>query len=146
MTDLNNFRYQHFVAVSENPGRRVPVVDKVLPSHEQEVYPTTSFNENSLEFEFQTGSNLYVDLRQTYVALKIKLVKGRGFDTYTRTEKRKEHEEETVFTETGDDDVELIDGDEGVPHITNVNNILQSIFSNAELYIKNHQIYNSNGL
>ena len=36
--------------------------------------------------------------------------------------------------------------DEGVPHITHVNNILHSIFSNAELYINNHQIYNSNGL
>ena len=27
---------------------------------------------------------------------------------------------------------------EGVPHISHVNNILQSIFSNAELYINNH--------
>ena len=33
-----------------------------------------------------------------------------------------------------------------MPHITHVNNILHSFSSNAELYIKNHQIYNSNGL
>ena len=33
-----------------------------------------------------------------------------------------------------------------MPHITHVNNILHSIFPNAELYINNHQIYNSNGL
>ena len=33
-----------------------------------------------------------------------------------------------------------------MPHITQVNNMLHSIFSNAELYINNHQIYNSNGL
>ena len=33
-----------------------------------------------------------------------------------------------------------------MPHITHVNNILHSTFSNAELYINNHQIYNSNGL
>ena len=33
-----------------------------------------------------------------------------------------------------------------MPHITHVNNILHSIFSNAELYINYHQIYNSNGL
>ena len=33
-----------------------------------------------------------------------------------------------------------------MPHITQVNDILHSIFSNAELYINNHQIYNSNGL
>ena len=87
-----------------------------------------------------------MDLRQTYLALKIKLVKGRGFDTNKTTEKKKEHKENTVFTETGDDDVEFIEKDKGVPHITHVNNILHSIFSNAELYINNHQIYNLNRL
>ena len=118
---------------------------KLWTSHEQEIYPTTSLDENSIEFEFQTDRNVYVDLRQTYLALKIKLVKGRGFDTYKTTEKKKEHKEDAVFTETGEDDVEYIEEDEGVPHITHVKNILHSIFSNAELYINNHQIYNSNG-
>ena len=33
-----------------------------------------------------------------------------------------------------------------MPHITHVNNILHSKFSNAEFYINNHQIYNSNEL
>ena len=33
-----------------------------------------------------------------------------------------------------------------MPHITHVNNILFSIYSNAELYINNHQNYISNGL
>ena len=47
---------------------KVPVVDHVLSSHKQEVYPTTSLDENSLEFEFQTDRNVYVDLRQTYLA------------------------------------------------------------------------------
>ena len=146
MTDLNNFRYQPFVTVSGNPGVKVPVVDDVWSSHEREIFPTTSLDENSIEFEFQTDRNVYVDLRQTYLALKIKLVKERGFDTYKTTEKEREHKEDAVFTETGDDDVEFIEEDEGVPHITHVNNILHSIFSNAELYINNHQIYNSNGL
>ena len=81
-----------------------------------------------------------------HLALKIKLGKGRCFDTYKTTEKKKDHKEDTVFIETGDDDVEFIEEDEGVPHITHVNNILHSIFTNAELYINNHQIYNSNGL
>ena len=85
-------------------------------------------------------------LRQSYLALKIKLVKGRGSDTYKTTEKKKEHKQDTVFTETGDDDVELIEEDDGVPHITHVSNILHSVFSKAELYLNNHQIYNSNGL
>ena len=146
MADLNNFRYQHFVAVSGIPGVKVPVVDNVLSSHEQEIYITISFDENSIEFEFQTDRNVYVHSRQMYIALKIKLVKGRGFDTYKTTEKKKEHKEDTVFTETSDDDVEFIEEGEGVPHITHVNNILHSVFSNAELYINKHQIYNSNGL
>ena len=98
MTDLNNFRYQTFVSVSGNLGGvKVPVVDDVLSSYEQQVYPTTSFDENSIEFEFQTDLNVEVDLRQTYLALKVKLVKGRGSDTYKTTEKEKEHKEDTLL-------------------------------------------------
>ena len=62
MTDQNNFRYQRFVAVSGNPGVEVPIVDDVLSSHEQEVYPTISLDESSFEFEFQTDRNVCVDL------------------------------------------------------------------------------------
>ena len=80
------------------------------------------------------------------VALKIKPVKRRGSDTHKTTEKKKEHKEDTVFTETGDDDVEFIEEGEGMPDITHVENILHSIFSNAELYTKNHHIYKLNGL
>ena len=79
---LVNFRYQPFVAVSGNLGGKVPVVDDVLSSHEQEIYPTTSLNENCKEFEFQTDRNYYVDLRQTYLAWKLKLVRARGYETY----------------------------------------------------------------
>ena len=59
-----NFQYQPFVAVSGNLGGKVPVVDHVLSPHEQENYSTTSFDENCIEFEFQTDRNYYVDLRQ----------------------------------------------------------------------------------
>ena len=61
-------------------------------------------------------------------------------------QEKKEHREDAVFTETGDDDVELIEEDKGVPLNSHVNNILHSIFSHAELYINSHQIYISNGL
>ena len=146
MTDLIFFRYHLLVAVSGNPDVKFAVVEDVLSSHEHGIYPTTSLDESSIEFEFQTDLNNYGYLRQTNLALKIKLVKGRDFDTYKTTEKKKEHKEDTVFTETGDDDVECIEEDQGVPHITHVNNILHSIFSNVELYINNHQVYTSNGL
>ena len=139
----NNFRYQPFVAVSGNLGGKVPIVDDVLSSHEQEIYPTTSLDENCIEFEFQTDRNYYVDLRQSFLALKLKFVKGRGYDTYESKEKKKEHKDESVvFTETGDDDSE----EEEVARVTYVNNIMHSIFSNVEVYINNQQIYNSNGL
>ena len=53
----SNFRYQPFVAVSGNLGGKLPVVDDVLSSHEQEIYPTTSLDENCIQFEFQTDRN-----------------------------------------------------------------------------------------
>ena len=141
----NNFRYQLFVAVSGNLGGKVPIVDDVPSSHEQEIYPTTSRDENCIEFEFQTDQNYYVDLRQSFLALKLKFVKGRGYDTYESKEKKKEHKHESVvFTETGTNDSDEEEDD--IARVTYVNNIMHPIFSNVEVYINNQQIYNSNGL
>ena len=147
MTDQNIFQYQPFVAVCGSPGEKVPVVDDVLSSHEQKNHPKLSLDENSIEFELQTDRNVNVDLRQTYLALKFELVKGCDFETYKTAQEKKTLKEDNVFTETGDDEVELIEEDfEGVPHFTDVNNILHSFFSNAKMYINNHHIYNSNEL
>ena len=93
----NKFRYQPFVAVSGNVGRKVPIVDDVLSSHEQENYPTTSLDENCIEFEFQTDQNHYVDLRQSFLALKLKFVKGRGYDTYESKEKKRSTKMSLLF-------------------------------------------------
>ena len=136
----SNFRYQPFVAVSGNLGGKVPNVDNVLSSHEQEIDPTTSLDENCIEFEIQTDGNYYIDLRQTYLAVKLKLVKGRGYETYKIKEVKKEHKEEAKAEEQETAE------EESVLLVTHVNNILHSIFSNVELYINNQQIYNSNGL
>ena len=112
-----------------------------LSSHEKENYPTSTLVENCIEFEFQTDRKFYVDLRQSFLALKLKFVKGRGYDTYESKEKKKEHKDESVvFTETSDDE------EEEVARVTYGNNIMHSIFSNVEVYINNQQIYNSNGL
>ena len=129
----NIFRYQPFVAVSGNLGGKVPFVEDVLSSHEQEIYPTTSFDGNCIEFEFQTDRNYYVELRQSFLALKLNFVKGRGYDTYQSKEKKKELKDESVvFTETGDDEEE-----EEVARVTYANNIMHSIYSNVEVYITN---------
>ena len=53
------------------------------------MYPTTSVDENCIVFEFQTDGNYYVDLRLTYLALKLKLVRGRGYETYNTKEVKK---------------------------------------------------------
>ena len=138
-----NFRYQFFVTVSGNLGGKVPNVDNLLSSQEREIYPTTSLDENCIESEFQTDRNYYVDLRQSFLAIKLKFVKGRGYDAYKSKKKKREHKDESVvFTETGTDDGE----EEEVARVTYVNNIRHSIFSNVEVYINNQQIYNSNGL
>ena len=136
-----NFRYQPFVAVSGSLGGKVPLVDDVLSSHEQEIFPTTSIDENCIEFEFQTDRNYDVDLRQTYLALKLKLVSGRGYENYICKEVKKEHKEEAKAEEE-----KTAEEDSPVPLVTHVNNILHSMFSDVGLYINNQQIYNSNGL
>ena len=135
---LTNFRYEPFVAVSRNLGGNVPLVDDGLSSHEHEIYATTSLDENCIEFEFQTDRNFYVDLRQSYLALKLKLVKGRVYKTYNTKEVKKEHKEETTVEEE-----ETAEEDAPVPLVTHVNNICYSIFSIVEVSINNQQIYNS---
>ena len=88
------------MAVSGNLRVKVPYVDDVLSSQEQETFPTTSLHKNCIEFEIQTERNYYVDLRQSFLALKLKLVRGRGYDTYEKKEKKKKHKDESVvFTE-----------------------------------------------
>ena len=83
------------MADSESVEGKVPVVDDFLSSHEQEIYPTTSLDENSKEFEFQTDRNFYVDLRQTYSALKLRLVRGRVYLADNTKKVKKEHKEKT---------------------------------------------------
>ena len=77
------------MAASWNHGGEVPVVNDVLSSHEQEISPTTSLDENCTEFEFRNDRNYYVDIRQTYLAVKLKLVRGRGYETYNNKETKK---------------------------------------------------------
>ena len=75
------FWYQTSVAVFENIRGKVTVVDDVLSSHKQEKYPTTSVKLNCIELEFRTDRNYYVDLRQTYLAVKLKFVESHDCET-----------------------------------------------------------------
>ena len=94
----NIFRYQPFVAKSGNLGEKVPIVDDVLLSHEQDFYPTTSLDENCIEFEFQRDRNWYVYLRRSFLALKLKFVRGRGYDTHESKEKKRSTKMSLLFS------------------------------------------------
>ena len=121
------------MAVSGNLGGNVPVVDDILSSYEQENYHTTSLNENCKEFKIQIGGNYYVDLRQTNLDLKLKFIKGRGYETYNSKELKKGNIEEAKV------DKETVGEEQEAPVLllTHVNNILHSIFPNVEVYINN---------
>ena len=138
----SNFRYKHFVAVSGNLGGKVSVVDDVLLSHEQKIYPITSLDENCVEVDFQTDRNYYVDLRQTYLAVKQKAVNGCGYETCNTKENKEEHKK----TKSGS-------GSDGGGRTRSYSSSRYSCkyhfslsFSHVEVYINNQQIYNSNGL
>ena len=60
------------------PWRESPVLDKILLSHERQIFLSTSLDENCTEFEFQSNWSYYVNLRQTYFAVKLKCVTGHG--------------------------------------------------------------------
>ena len=133
------------MAVFGNLGGKAPVVDDVSPSQEQDVYPTTSLIGNCIEFAFQIHGKFYIDLIQTYLAVKLKFVKGCCYETYNTKAGKKEHKKEKAKA-----DEETIAEEEEkeapVPLVTLVNNILHSVFSNIVVSINNQHIYISNGL
>ena len=79
-------------------------------------------------------------MRQTYLALKLELVRGRGYKTYDTKEVKREHKEEAKTEE--EDTAE----EARVSFVTHVNNIFHSILSNVEVYVNNQQLSNYNGL
>ena len=79
-------------------------------------------------------------MRQTYLASKLKFVKGQDFEIYNTEEVKKEHKEDA----NADEETEAED-ETPVPHVTHVNIILNPIWSIVEVYINSQQIYNSNG-
>ena len=113
---------------------KITVLEPIESSHLQEVYPSTSLDESSIEFEFETDISIYLDMRDIHLQIKVGLQKGILFDDFM---KKDEHgKPDMVISFTNDD----------LHYLTHVNNILHSLFYNCELYMKNQQVYNSNGL
>ena len=47
---------------------KIPVLELIESSHIQEVYPSTSLDESSIEFEFETDRSIYLDIRDIHLA------------------------------------------------------------------------------
>ena len=108
-------------------------MEPIESSHVQEVYPSTSLDESSIEFEFETDRSIYLDMRDIHLQIKVGLQKGRLFDDFM---KKDEH---------GKPDMGMSFTDDDLHYLTDVNNILHSLVS-CEVYLNNQQVYNSNGL
>ena len=104
---------------------KVPVLETVISSYTQEIFPSTSSDENSIEFEFETDRNLHLDMQDNHIRLKLHLFKGRLFDVF-----EKEKAEHKAKSEEDSDE-------EPYSYLTYVNNLLNSLFSKCEVYFNN---------
>ena len=134
VNQTSHFWYGAFTNFSLDIFDKVPVLETIISSYIQEVFPSTSLDESSIEFEFETDRNLYLDMRDTHFSLKLQLFKGRLFEAF-----KKEKAEHKAKSEEDSDE-------EPQTYLTYVNNLLHSLFSNCEVYFKNTMVYNANGL
>ena len=109
-------------------------METIISSYTQEVFPSFSLDESSIEFEFETDRNLYLDMRDIHLSLKLQLFKGRLFDAF----KKEKAEHKAVSEEDSDEEPKT--------YSTYENNLLHSLFSNCEVYFNNTMVYNANGL
>ena len=79
------------------------------------------------------------------MALKLKFVEGRGYETYNSKEVKKESKDKTKIDQELEEE-EVVVEEAPVPRVTHLNNILHSFFSIVEVLFNNQQIYKSNGL
>ena len=59
----SNIRYGHFTNSCLEIFDKVPVLEPIISSHVQEVFPSTSLDESSIEFDFDRS--FYLDMRDT---------------------------------------------------------------------------------
>ena len=63
-------------------SNEVPVLETILSSYTQEVFPSISLDEISIDFKLETDRNLYLDMRDTHSSIKFQLFKGRLFEAF----------------------------------------------------------------
>ena len=81
---------------------KIPVLEPIESFHVQEVYPSTSLDESSIEFKFETDRSIYLDIRVIRLQIKVGLQKGRLFDGFM---KKDEHGKADMGMSFTDDDL-----------------------------------------
>ena len=67
---------------------KILVLEPIESSHIQEVYPSTSLDESSIEIEFETDRSIYLDMRDFHLQIKVGLQKGRLFYNFMKKEEQ----------------------------------------------------------
>ena len=72
-------------------------METIISFYTQEVFPSTSLDESSFEFEFETDQKIYLYMRETDRSLKLQLFKWRLFDAFKKekAEHKAKSEEDT---------------------------------------------------
>ena len=102
----------------------------------QEVFPSTSLDESSIEFEFETDRNLYLDMCDIHLSLKLEINYSK--ENCLNILKKEKAELKAKSEEDSDEEPQT--------YLTYVNNLLHSLFSNWEVYFNKTMVYNANGL
>ena len=98
---------------------KVLVLETIISSYTQEVFLSNSLDESSIDFEFDTDRNLYLDMPDTHLSLKLQLFKGKMFDAFKKEKAEHKAEEES--------------DEEPQTHLTYINNLPHSLFSNCQV-------------
>ena len=95
-----------------------------MSCYTQKVIPNTSTVESSIEFEIETDRNLYFDMLDNHLSVKLQVFKGRLFDAF----KRERAEHKAIYEEDSDEERKL--------YLAFGNNLLGSLFSNCYFFFK----------
>ena len=102
----SHFRYRVFTNSSLEIFDKVPVLETIMSSYTQEVFPSISLDESSFESDFETDCILYLDMRDTHLSLKLQLFKKRLFEAFkiekaehkSKSEEDSDEEPQTYLT------------------------------------------------
>ena len=72
-TNDSIFPYGHFTNSCLEIFDKIPVLEPIESSHIQEVYPSTSLHESSIEFELETDRGIYLEMRDIHFQITVEL-------------------------------------------------------------------------